>query len=324
MARKPRIHFPGALYHVISRGNQRQNIFIDNKDWTAYLSYLSECKVRYTIELYAYALMKNHVHLLLEVNKTPLSRFMQTLLFRYARYFNKRYKKVGHLFQGRYRAILCDKDVYLLELVRYIHLNPVRAKVVRDPERYIWTSHLSYLGKGNEGLVNTDWVLGQFGKNKSQSRERYREFLWEGVGSGHQQRFYEVKDQRFLGEEKFIQEIEKEKGNKETVIYEIPIEVIARGVSQACGVPIDRLHSLTYERQGAHGRGIVAYLARGLGGWMVKEIAEHFRRSPMRISQAIMEVEERLREDRAFRKMVEKLEKDLIKQAKRKYFITIA
>ncbi len=324
MARKPRIHFPGALYHVISRGNQRQDIFLDNKDRSAYLSYLSECKVRYSIELYAYSLMKNHVHLLLEVKKTPLSRFMQTLLFRYARYFNKRYKKVGHLFQGRYRAILCDKDAYLLELVRYIHLNPVRGKVVRDPERYLWTSHLSYLGKDNQGLVDTELVLGQFGKNKSQSRRRYREFIWEGVGSGHQQRFYEVKDQRFLGEEEFIQEIEKEKGGRESVVYEIPIGVIAREVSQAFGIAIERLYSLTYERQGAHGRGIVAYLARGLGGWMVKEIAEHFRRSPMRISQTIIEVEGRLREDRSFRKMVEKLEKDLIKQRKRKYFITIA
>jgi putative transposase len=108
MARKPRIHFPGALYHVISRGNQRQDIFLDDKDRTTYLSYLSDCKVRYSIELYAYALMKNHIHLLLEVNKTPLSKFMQTLLFRYARYFNKRYKKVGHLFKvaiGRFYAI---------------------------------------------------------------------------------------------------------------------------------------------------------------------------------------------------------------------------
>jgi putative transposase len=324
MARKPRIHYPGALYHVISRGNQRQDIFLDDKDRTAYLSYLSECKVRYAIELYAYALMKNHVHLLLEVNKIPLSKFMQTLLFRYARYFNKRYKKVGHLFQGRYRAILCDKDAYLLELVRYIHLNPVRAKVVRDPERYRWTSHLSYLGKDNQGLVDTDLVLGQFGEKKPLSRRRYWEFIFEGVGSGHQQRFYEVKDQRYLGEEKFIQEIEKEKGGRESVVYEIPIEVIARGVSRAFGVAIDRVYSLTYERQGAHGRGIVAYLARGLGGWMVKDIAGHFRRSPMRISQAIIEVEKRLRENESIKKMVEKLEKDLIKQAKRKYFITIA
>ena len=324
MARKPRVHFPGALYHVISRGNQRQDIFYDDKDWTVCLSYLSDCKVRYAIELYAYALMKNHVHLLLEVREIPLSRFMQSFLFGYARYFNRRYGKVGHLFQGRYRAILCDKDAYLLELVRYIHLNPVRAKVVRDPERYLWTSHLSYLRMGSRGLTDTDFVLGQFGKNSSVRRRKYREFMLEGLESGHQEKFYEVKDQRYLGEESFINRIENEKRDRESVVYEIPMEVIVGEVSKACAVTTERLYSLTYERKGAHGRGIVGYLARGLAGQMVKEIAEHFRRSPMRISQTIIEVENRLREDESFRKMMGKLEKDLINQAKRKYFITIA
>ena len=101
MARKPRVHFPGALYHVITRGNQRQDIFLDDKDLKTFLSYLSEYKARYPLHLYAYSLMKNHVHLLLEVEGTPLSKIMQSLLFRYTRYFNKRYGKVGHLFQYR-------------------------------------------------------------------------------------------------------------------------------------------------------------------------------------------------------------------------------
>ena len=134
MARKPRIHFPGALYHVITRGNRRQGIFLDEKDLQRFLTYLSDCKNRFPFRLYAYALMKNHLHLLIEVEENPLSRIMQSLLFGYARYFNRRYGEVGHLFQGRYKAILCDKDAYLLELVRYIHLNPVRAKIVREPE----------------------------------------------------------------------------------------------------------------------------------------------------------------------------------------------
>jgi len=268
--------------------------------------------------------MKNHVHLLLEVKETPLSRFMQSLLFRYARNFNKRYAQVGHLFQGRYRAILCDKDAYLLELVRYIHLNPVRARVVRDLERYPWTSHLSYLGKDREGLVDTDFVLGQFGANRSVGRRKYREFILEGLDRGHEEKFYEVKDQRYLGGEEFIHRVEGEQKRTERVIYDIRMEVIAREVSKACGIPIDRLYSLTYERKGAEGRGMVAYLARGLAGQMVKDIAEHFGRSPMRISQAIIEVEDRLREEKSVRKTLGKLEEDLIKQAKKKYFITIA
>ena len=252
MARKTRIHFPGALYHVISRGNQRQDIFLDDRDRTVYLSYLSEYKVRYCIQLYAYSLMRNHVHLLLEVSAIPLNRFMQSLLFRYARYFNRRYGKVGHLFQGRYRAILCDKDAYLLELVRYIHFNPVRAKAVKDPEGYLWTSHMSYLGKGKEGPVDADLVLGQFGENRSLGRRKYREFILEEVSSGHQEKFYKVKDQRYLGDESFINRVESETKGKENVVYDIPIEVIAREVSKASGVAIDQLYSLTSVRKGAH------------------------------------------------------------------------
>ena len=325
MARKPRVHFPGALYHVISRGNQRQDIFLDDTDRTVYLSYLSECKGRFSIELYAYALMRNHVHLLLEVHEKPLSRFMQSLLFRYARYFNKRYDKVGHLFQGRYRAILCDKDAYLLELVRYVHLNPIRAKIVSDLKRYLWTSHLSYLGRAKqEGLVEADFVLSQFGKKKSFARRKYLEFILEELDSGHQKKFYEVRDQRFLGEESFINRIEDERGGRERVVYDIPIEVIAKEVSKATGIALDRLYSLTYERGGAYGRGMVAYLARAEAGQMVKDIAEHFRRSPMRMSQAIIEFETRLRKDEPLRKMLNHLEEDLKKQAKKKYFVTIA
>jgi chromosomal replication initiation ATPase DnaA len=166
--------------------------------------------------------------------------------------------------------------------------------------------------------------LGQLGKNRSVGRRKYREFILEGLESGHQEKFYEVKDQRYLGEESFINRIENEKRDRESVVYEIPIEVIVGEVSKACEVTTDRLYSLSYERKGAHGRGIVGYLARGLAGQMVKDIAEHFRRSPMRISQAIIGVEKRLRQDESFRKMVGKLEKGLIKQAKKKYFITIA
>jgi len=153
MARRPRIHFTGALYHVISRGNRRQGVFRDEKDLKRFLDYLSQCKTRSPFRPYAYALRKNHIHLLLEVERTPLSKIMQSILFRYTHYFNRRYRQVGHLFQGRYKAIACDKDAYLLELVRYIHLNPVRAKVVKGPEDYRWTGHLSYLGKREEELL---------------------------------------------------------------------------------------------------------------------------------------------------------------------------
>ena len=127
MARKPRVHFTGALYHVMSRGNQGQAIFKSDQDRQRYLDFLKDGQKRFGYRLYAYVLMGNHVHHLIEIGQTPLSKVMQNILFRYTRYWNRRYKKTGHLFQGRYKAILCDKDSYLLELIRYLHLNPVNS-----------------------------------------------------------------------------------------------------------------------------------------------------------------------------------------------------
>jgi len=324
MARRPRIHFAGALYHVISRGNRRQGIFRDEKDLKRLLTYLSHCKIRFPFRLYAYALMKNHIHLFLEVERVPLSKIMQSLLFRYTQYFNRRYRQVGHLFQGRYKAIICDKDAYLLELVRYIHLNPVRARVVKRPEDYVWTGHLSYLGKREEDLIDEGFVLDQLGGNRSSARRRYRRFVWDGMTGGHEKKYYQVKDQRYLGEDAFVERIERERKEAGDWMYEIPLEVISREVARAIGCREDELHSVRRSRQGSLGRGMVAYLARRISGYRVKEIADHFRRSPVAVSEAITKVEDHLREDTGFAKGVRILSQNLIKGRKRKYRITEA
>jgi putative transposase len=324
MARRPRIHFAGALYHVISRGNRRQGIFRDEKDLKRLLTYLSHCKIRFPFRLYAYALMKNHIHLFLEVERVPLSKIMQSLLFRYTQYFNRQYRQVGHLFQGRYKAIVCDKDAYLLELVRYIHLNPVRARVVKRPEDYVWTGHLSYLGKREEDLIDQSFVLDQLGKDRSSAKRRYRRFVWDGITGGHEEKYYQVKDQRYLGEDAFVERIERGKKESEDWMYEIPLEVISREVARAIGSQEDELHSVRRSRQGSLGRGVVAYLARRISGYRVKEIADHFRRSSVAVSEAIRKVEDHLREDTGFAKGVRILSQNLIKERKRKYRITEA
>jgi REP element-mobilizing transposase RayT len=284
MARKPRIHFPGAFYHVIARGNQKQDIFLDEKDFKTYLAYLSEYKARFNFHLYAYVLMKNHLHLLLEVGKTPLSRIMHVLQFRYTRYFNKRYGKVGHLFQGRYKVILCDKEVYLLELVRYIHLNPVRSMIVDDPEKYLWTGHICYLGRAKNNLIDQEVILSQFSKNKTVARKAYLKFILQEVNGSHQESYYRVKDQRYLGEDKFIDKIEGNKRCTEPELYDIPLDHITLMVSNVTGISQEKLHSLTRDRKGAYGRSLVAYLARKVSGQLVKDIARHFKREPMTIS----------------------------------------
>jgi len=324
MARKPRIHFPGALYHVITRGNRRQGVFQDEKDFEQLLTYLSNCKNRFPFLLYAYALMQNHLHFLIEVGEIPLSRIMQSLLFGYAQYFNRRYKEVGHLFQGRYKAILCDKDAYLLELVRYIHLNPVRARIAKRPENYAWTGHLSYLGKGRKGIIDEGFVLDQFGGSRSMARRRYRQFVWEGISEGHEEKYYRVKDQLYLGEDGFIDQIKMEKKESEGWVYDMPLEAISQEASRETGISEDKLYSVTRNREGARGRGIVAYLARVISDYTVREIGDHFRRSPAAIGEAIMKVEDRVKRDRSFAKALKRMREKLIEGRKRKYRITVA
>jgi putative transposase len=217
MPRKPRVEYFGAFYHVITRGNQRQNLFHDDKDREFYLDRLEQYRKRYRFTIYAYVLMSNHVHLLIETGKTPLSKIMQGLQFSYTRYFNRRYRKIGHLFQGRYRAIICDREEYLLELVRYIHLNPARMKRPSAVGEHRWSSHGAYLGAASVVKVDTPSVLERFSSRVGRAREGYLRFIKEGEGQGHDERYYETVDQRFLGDDRFVKEIDKKVGEDREV-----------------------------------------------------------------------------------------------------------
>lgn len=161
------------------------------------------------VTLQAYVLMTNHVHLLLETGERPLSRTMQTLQFTYSQYYNRRYDKNGHVFQGRYQAILCDHESYLLELVRYLHLNPARIRSPLSPWTYRWNSHTAYLGRSSPVQVSTAAVLGTWHRQIGPARQAYRQFMQDGLAQGHQDRFYETADQRFLGDERFIEEADR-------------------------------------------------------------------------------------------------------------------
>jgi REP element-mobilizing transposase RayT len=171
MPRKRRIHYPGAIYHVMLRGNAKQDIFHGDEEYRHFESILADGLEEYSLTLHAYCWMKNHVHMALQVKEAPLSKFMQTLSQRYTQWINKKHERVGHLFQGRYKAILVDKDDYLAELIRYIHLNPVRAGIVGDPTDYTFSSHAAYAGH----VKAPSWLFidrnhGQFGKTLSGAR----------------------------------------------------------------------------------------------------------------------------------------------------------
>ena len=191
MARKPRLHYAGAVYHVMVRGNGGQDIFADEEDRCRFYLLLQEGVEKFGHRIHAFCLMGNHVHLAVQVGEKPLSRIMQHLCFRYTQWVNRRQKRVGHLFQGRYKALVVDADVYLAALVRYIHLNPVRAKLVKEPEKYLWSGHRAYMGQETLPWLTTEWVLLQFGRRLKNARARYGEFVHFGIKEGHRQEFHE-------------------------------------------------------------------------------------------------------------------------------------
>jgi len=164
MARPLRIEFPGAVYHLTARGNARQNIFLDDEDRLRFLNVLERVVSRFHLALYAYCLMDNHYHLLLETREANLSRAMRQLNGVYTQGFNRRHGQVGHVLQGRFKAILVDRDAYLLELCRYVVLNPVRAKSTRKPDSYRWSSYRATAGRAAvPWFLAVDSVLAQFG-----------------------------------------------------------------------------------------------------------------------------------------------------------------
>ncbi|PYS73525.1 MAG: transposase, partial [Acidobacteria bacterium] len=204
MARKARAEVEGGLYHVITRGNNRRQIFNSPTDYKKFLSLLAVQKERLPFFLYAFCLMTNHVHLLIERQADTIGRIMHRVLTGYSQYYNRRYRRVGHLLAGRHKSILCQSDRYLAELVRYIHLNPVRAKMVDVPEQYPYSGHRAYLGLEPEGILDVDPVLRHFGAKKKVARQAYSQFVVAGMKLGYQEEFYLANEGRILGSEEFV------------------------------------------------------------------------------------------------------------------------
>lgn len=202
MARHPRVHVSGLLYHVMARGNNGQEIYSEKKDYEVFLEQLREARQRYPFYLYAYVLMPNHFHLLLEVMELPTARIMQSLLTGYVRRFNRKHRRKGHLFQGRYKAIVCDRDSYLLELVRYIHLNPLRARLVRRPADWQWSGHGEYLGTSKNGLIDAGAVMEEF-----KTPNRYEAFVRAGVKEPYREEWHPGDHAPFLGKEDFVKKV---------------------------------------------------------------------------------------------------------------------
>lgn len=208
MARPLRIEFPGALYHVTSRGDRREPIFEDDEDRLKFMDVLAEVVKRFNWVCHVFCLMTNHYHLVVETPEGNLSKGMRQLNGMFTQASNRRHKRVGHIFQGRFKGILVDKDSYLLELARYVVLNPVRAGMVKHPKEYPWSSYGMMVGYvQTPSWLAADGVLALFGTRRAEARRRYAQFVAEGVGK--ETVWSELRQQIYLGNERFVQRMQR-------------------------------------------------------------------------------------------------------------------
>jgi putative transposase len=292
MARKPRIEYEGAFYHVITRGNQRQRVFKGSDDFQKYINLLAFYKERYKYSLYAYVLMSNHLHLLIETRTIPLSKILQGINQSYTMYFNRKYKTVGHLFQGRCKVILCDKDAYLLSLIKYIHLNPVRANIAKAAGEYRWSSHRSYDKQKNNDLVDTDQVLRMFSEDKSQARKLYRAHIDDSI-EVKKEDIYKTVSQRILGEEKFVDKVmEKidERFENKRKHHEYSLKKIVETIGKMRGITLKQLREKSKNRERLTVRKLASLAAREFG-YKGKEIAFYLQKDPSVITRYFKEGE---------------------------------
>lgn len=211
MARKRRYHIPGAFYHLMLRGNNGQNIFLCDADRCRLCLLIQEGIERYGHRLHAYCFMTNHIHLLIQTGHVPMSKIVHNLAFRYSQDFNRRYNKQGHLFQGRFKAILLEEESYFKRLLRYIHMNPVRAKLVNEPGDYRWSGHRVYMDQDALAWLTTDYGLAKFDSILHQARKKYTAYV---LKMETQEELAELragfKDGTVLGNDDFLKTIKNE------------------------------------------------------------------------------------------------------------------
>ncbi len=265
MARPLRVEYQGALYHVISRGNAKQNIFLTDKDRSDFLDWVKDVTVTHNVICYAYCLMNNHYHLLLETPDGNLSTAMRDLNGNYTQAFNARHRRVGHLLQGRYKAFVIEKETYLLEVARYIVLNPVRSGFVKYPSRWRWSSYRSTAGitKKVDG-PNVSSILSFFSKEKKKAQEVYRKFVLDGLSASDP--YDGVTNGFLLGSPQFVFDIwEKTKGSEENKEHPRHERVVGRLSLQEIFSDFKTLRE----------RDTAILLARFRCGYLTTEIAKH-------------------------------------------------
>ena len=317
MPRKARIDAPGAVQHIIIRGIEKKKIFRSDADRRDFLKRFGSIVVDSETACYAWALMPNHIHLLLRTGLMPIATVMRRLLTGYAVSFNRKYRRHGHLFQNRYKSILCQEDPYLKELVRYIHLNPLRAELVPDMKvlnTYPWCGHSVIMGKTKQEWQNAEYVLGLFGKTITGARKNYRSFIQKGVSAGKRSEltggglirslggWQQVKamrraairskgDERILGESEFVEHVLKEAKDRlerhyALATYGYDFDRVVERVAEVLDIDFRAVLRRDKQPQTVKARGLLCFWANRELGMSMVEISRRLKISQSAVSRA--------------------------------------
>jgi len=287
MPRKTRIHVPGAFYHVTLRGNHRQDIFFCDDDRRLLNGIVAEVIEQLYARVHAFCWMSNHVHLLIQVSDTPLWRIMLRIASRYARQVQRRFHTTGHLFECRYHAVLVDADEYLLTLIRYIHLNPVDARMVANADAYAWSSHHNYTGSRRDPWVTTEFALGMLHRDGERARELYRRLLDDRINQPSAPYTDELNpnDRRILGCDTFVAHALgwswQPKSHK----------TVEQVIDEACkqfSVTRVQLFALTRSRRATHARAWITHQVTQLRIASVVQIARLFGRDESALRRSVL------------------------------------
>ena len=314
MARLKRYHCPKSFYHVMLRGNDGQDIFFSENDRYTMYFLLQEGVENYGHQIHAFCLMKNHIHLLIQVGEVPLSKIMQNLGSRYTQKINRRYDRVGHLFQGRFKSILIEDEVYFTRLLRYIHRNPVRAHITQTPENYIWSSHNTYLFRNSMEWVTIDYGLSKFGIDLNDSLTRYSAFILKAEA---EEELNELRsnfmDGQVLGSKNFLDNIRNQKVTN--LWSSISLEIILKTVCDDLAIDKNELFLPTKSRRASFARAIVCMIANKNGKIPIEQIALLMNRDSSTISSLLARFSVKIRNSIDLKNLCEKITRKIFQIA---------
>jgi putative transposase len=318
MPRQARIDAPGALHHIIARGIENRPIFENDADRDDFVARLSRILTASATPCYAWALIPNHFHLLLQTGETPVSTVMRRLLTGYAGSFNRRHHRCGRLFQNRFKSILCQQDPYLRELVRYIHLNPLRAGIVNtlaELDRYAYCGHCRIMGRIGDGWQAVTYILALFGRQKAAARRHYRAFIKDGIDRGRRPELtggglvrsaggwralqsrsrtaaHRKGDERILGDSDFVAEVLEKAREKMDQRYQLRSEgytfdALVASVAEYCELKTEEVCAPSKQPRRARARSLLAYLAAEKLGMKGSVIGRRLNLSQSAVSRAV-------------------------------------